>query len=174
MAAKYSSLRIQTTSSALPVPIVYGRNILAPNVVWYQNFQAHPQKSGGKGGGKGGGAGSKGTSYTYSADIIMGVCEGPVNSIAAVWQGSPTPTSLAALALSFFNGASPQATWSYLAAKYPSQALAYGGTCTSPQRLSISAWQAPSMTTISKSSAFTPIPAAIASTLTRRWSSTIS
>ena len=125
---KYSGLQIQTTSSALPVPIVYGRNILSPNVIWYANFQAHPQKLGGKGGGKGGG-GSQATSYTYSADLIMGVCEGPATTIGCVWQGSPTPTTLASLGLLFFNGASPQATWSYLAAKYPTQALAYSGTC---------------------------------------------
>jgi hypothetical protein len=126
---KYSGLQIQTTSSALPVPIIYGCNLVAPNVIWYQNFQAHSQKSGGKGGGKGGGGSKNATSYSYSADIIMGVCEGPVSAIPRVWQGSPTPTTLAALNLNLVAGASPQAVWSYLATKYPAQALAYNGTC---------------------------------------------
>jgi hypothetical protein len=120
---KYSGLQIQTTSSAVPVPIVYGRNVLAPNVIWYSNFRAWPQ-GGGKGGGKGGA-----TSYRYTADIIMGVCEGPASRIGQVWQTSPIATTLALLGLSFFNGSSPQSTWSYLATTYPAQALSYGGTC---------------------------------------------
>ena len=125
---KYSGLQVQTTSSALPVPIVYGRNMLAPNAIWYQNFQSHAQSSGGKGGGKGGGGGGA-TSYTYTCDIIMGVCEGPVTQIGNIWQTSPTPTTLSALGFSFFNGAASQAVWSYLSTKYPSEALSYGGTC---------------------------------------------
>jgi len=125
---KYSGLQIQTTSSAIPVPIVYGRNLIAPNVLWYQNFKAWPQKTGGKGGGKGGSS-SSATSWTYTADIIMGVCEGPVAAIGYVWQTSTIPTTLAAIGLGFFGGTTPQPVWSYLASIYPTQALTYGGTC---------------------------------------------
>ncbi len=46
---KYSGLQIQTTSSAIPVPIVYGRNLIAPNVLWYQNFKALAAKDGRQG-----------------------------------------------------------------------------------------------------------------------------
>lgn len=125
---QYSGLQVQSTSSAVPVPICYGQNIIAPNVIWYSNFQSHPQNQG-KGGGKGGGASSQTTSWTYTADIIMGVCEGPVAAIGNVWQTSPIPTNLAGIGLSFFNGAQGQAVWSYMASAYPTQALAYGGTC---------------------------------------------
>lgn len=125
---EYSGLQVQSTSGAVPVPIVYGRNLLAPNCIWYENFESHPQSSG-KGGGKGGGGGGQTTSWTYTCDIIMGVCEGPVTEINDVWQTSPTPTNLSALGLSFFNGAQGQAVWSYLASAYPSQALSYSGTC---------------------------------------------
>ena len=80
---EYYGLQVQGTSAAIPVPIVYGRNILSPNVIWYENFRAHAQGHGGKGGGKGGGGkgGSSQLSWTYTADIIMGVCEGPVSAI---------------------------------------------------------------------------------------------
>ncbi len=127
---EYYGLQVQGTSGAIPVPIVYGRNIVAPNVIWYANFQAHAQ-SGGKGGGKGGGGGKSGagtTSWTYTADIIMGVCEGPISAIGWVWQSSPVPFTLDALGLALANGTTPQTVWSYLASKYPTEALTYPGT----------------------------------------------
>jgi hypothetical protein len=123
---KYSGLQVQTTSSSVPVPISYGANILAPNCFWYQNFQAHPQTSGGKGGGKGGG-GRTPSSYTYSCAIMMGIGEGPIAGIGNIWQTSTAAVDLAALGLSLFGGSSPQSVWSYLAAAFPAQALTYPG-----------------------------------------------
>lgn len=127
----YFGLQVQGTSAAVPVPIVYGHNIVAPNVIWYANFQAHVE-SGGKGGGKGGGGktGKTGSSpnYVYTADIIMGICEGPIAGVGKVWQTSPVAFNLEMLGLSLFDGTTPQAVWSYLAAKYPTEALTYPGT----------------------------------------------
>ncbi len=123
---KYSGLQVQTTSSSVPVPISYGANILAPNCFWYQNFQAHPQTSGGKGGGKGGGGGTP-SSYTYSCAIMMGIGEGPIAGVGNIWQTSTAAVNLASLGLSLFAGSSPQSVWSYLSAAFPSQALTYPG-----------------------------------------------
>jgi len=50
----YTGLQVQTASSALPIPIVYGTNRIAPNVIWSDGFQTHAQRrknAGGKGGG---------------------------------------------------------------------------------------------------------------------------
>ena len=49
----YTALEIQTSASTLPIPIVYGRNKIAGNILWYANFQA-VAGGGGKGSGKGG------------------------------------------------------------------------------------------------------------------------
>ena len=51
----YTGLQIQTAVNTLPIPIVWGMSKLAPNVVWYNNFQTQ-ESGGGKGsnGGKGG------------------------------------------------------------------------------------------------------------------------
>jgi hypothetical protein len=122
----YTGLQIQTAVSALPIPIVWGQSKLAPNVIWYNNFQTHSQ--GGGGGGKGlfhdnGSA----ASYTYSAAVIMALCEGPITGINQIWRGQSIYT-LSSLGLSLFTGTTPQSTWSYLATAYPSQALAYQGT----------------------------------------------
>ena len=124
----YTGLQIQTAVNALPIPIVWGESKLAPNVIWYNNFQSIPQQSGG-GGGKGGIFGTAGTitGYDYTASIIMALCEGPVAAINQIWRGQSVYT-LAGLGLSLFTGTTPQTVWGYLATAYPSQALAYQGT----------------------------------------------
>ena len=118
---KYSGLQVQTTSACVPVPIVYGCNILAPNCFWYENFNASP--AGGKAGGKSGSP----TSYNYSCSIMMGIAEGPIAGIGQIWQTSNTTTTLVDLALSLFGGTSPQTVWSYLASAFPAQSLTYPG-----------------------------------------------
>ncbi len=124
----YTSLEIQTSASTLPIPIVYGQNKLAANVLWFANFHAGPG-SGGKGsGGKGGlTGGSSSANYTYYADLIMGLCEGPINSVGWVYKNQSIylPSQLG---LGNYNGTTPQATWPYLEALYPHNALAYRGT----------------------------------------------
>jgi len=120
----YTGLQIQTAVNALPVPIVWGESKLAPNVIWYNNFQSIPQQSGG-GGGKGGLFGTAGTvtGYDYTASIIMALCEGPIAAINQIWRGQSVYT-MAGLGLSLLTGTTPQTVWSYLATSYPAQALA--------------------------------------------------
>lgn len=127
----YSGLQVQTTSGALPVPIVYGQNMLSPNCVWYNNFQQHP--SNGKGGSKGGGGG-KGAqqTYVYSCSIILALCEGPIangpnGGLGTILNGSPPGFAFSALNAELFTGTTPQTPWSYTTADYPSQALGYPG-----------------------------------------------
>ncbi|HUZ31507.1 MAG TPA: phage tail protein, partial [Xanthobacteraceae bacterium] len=125
----YTGLQIQTAVSTLPIPLIWGASRLAPNVVWYNNFQTQ-QGGGGKGaGGKGGlfGGGSGSATYTYSAAVIMALCEGPITGVNLIWKNQSI-YSLAGLGLSLFTGRTPQSAWSYLGAAYPSQALAYQGT----------------------------------------------
>jgi hypothetical protein len=126
----YTGLQIQTAVNTLPIPIVWGMSKLAPNVVWYNNFQTQ-ESGGGKGsnGGKGGlfGSSSGAVSYTYSAAVLLALCEGPISGINQVWKNQSVYT-LSGLGLSLFAGATPQTVWSYLATAYPAQALAYQGT----------------------------------------------
>jgi len=121
----YSGLQIQSTSSALPIPVGWGKNILTPNCVYYDDFQAHANSSK-SAGGKGGGG--RATSYTYSATLVLALCEGPVSGIENVWQASPTPVTLATTGLTLFEGAAGQGAWSYLATNHPDKALAYPHT----------------------------------------------
>jgi hypothetical protein len=118
----YTGLQLQTSVNTLPIPIVWGRTKVAANVIWYANFQTQ-----GSGGGKGGMFRSPTSGYSYSADLIMALCEGPISGIGIIWRDQSTYT-LAELGLTFFDGATPQTTWGYLAANYSIEALAYQGT----------------------------------------------
>ena len=118
----YTGLQLQTSVSTLPIPIVWGQTKAAANVIWYSNFQTH-----GGGGGKGGLFGGGSSTATYSADLMMALCEGPISGIGIIWKDQSTYT-LAGLGLTLFNGATPQVTWGYIAAADPRQALAYQGT----------------------------------------------
>ena len=134
---QYTGLQLQTSSGAVPIAICYGTNKVAPNVVWTGNFTAHPVYSGGgKGGGKGGvfGGGSSPTSYDYTAAVVLGLCEGPIKGVGTVWNGqsltniaSGASKSTSFNGLVLFDGTTPQTVWSYLATKFPAQALAYNG-----------------------------------------------
>jgi hypothetical protein len=118
----YTGLQIQTAVNTLPIPIVWGESKLAPNVIWYNNFQI----SGGGKGGKGGLFSSGET--TYSAAVIMALCEGPIAGINQIWKNQSV-YSLSQLGLTLFTGTTPQSVWSYLASAYPFESLAYQGTC---------------------------------------------
>ena len=125
----YTALEIQTAASTLPIPIVYGQNKLAGNIIWYANFRAGPGTGGKGSGGKGGLTGSSAASddYTYYADLIIGVCEGPISGFGWVYKNQSIYLLLE-LGLGWYNGTTPQSTWPYLASIYPYDALAYQGT----------------------------------------------
>jgi hypothetical protein len=130
MTPDYTGVQIQTAVNTLPVPLVWGQTKIAPNLVWYNNFQTHESGGGkGSGGAKGGGLFSSSTSvtYTYSADVILALCEGPIAGINVIWKNQSL-YSLAELGLSLFSGTTPQSVWGYLASSDPAQALAYQGT----------------------------------------------
>lgn len=140
----YTGLQLQTSTNALPIPIIYGVNIVAPNIVWNGDFSATPQYSQSSGG-KGGGGGAQVSGYTYQTAIIMGLCEGPINAIGAIWKGQSTYTlstvnppsnSLASVArsdslkpasMSAFTGTTPQGIWGYLTGAHAAQAINYPG-----------------------------------------------
>lgn len=131
----YTGIQIQTSAQGVPIQIVWGLNRVAPNLVWYSDFQAHRQNgkgAGGKGGTKGSG------NYTYTAAVILALCEGPIHGIGNVWADQTEytgGTGLSKLGLSICGGASgppygtaTQPVWPWLATNHPSQALSYAYT----------------------------------------------
>ena len=118
-----TGVTIQSSANGLPIPLLYGTNRLAPNLIWYGDFVAiaSQQSSGGKGG-----SAPSSTTYTYRASFALGLCEGPAVSILNVWldKTKEVPTSL----FSTFSGATPQTAWSYLTTNHPGQDLGYSST----------------------------------------------
>ncbi|MGA8758825.1 MAG: hypothetical protein WB611_21445, partial [Stellaceae bacterium] len=80
-----ASLRFQTSQSGGTIPLVYGANRVAINLLDYQNFSAN----GGKGKGKGGGGtkiqGKGGAQAMYQVDFVAGLCQGPVTNFGLLW-----------------------------------------------------------------------------------------
>ena len=127
---QYTGVQMQASSSALPIPILWGMTLVAPNVVWAGDFVASPQysqSSGGKGGIFGGGGSSQPTGYQYFSALVFGLCEGPISAVRWGYDGQDT-YSLYQLNCGVLKGTTPQTPWSYLSANHPKRALAYPGT----------------------------------------------
>lgn len=124
-ATKLNQISVQSSTLGKPIALGWGRGRLSCNLIWYNGFKAipHTTKSGG---GKGMG-GSSNTTYSYTASVIMALCEGTVTSIPTVYRDTSTFTSLAAAGLSLANGSATQPVWGYLTSRFPSEALAYSG-----------------------------------------------
>lgn len=127
---RIGALRVQTSAFGMSIPIVFGKTRLSCNLIWYGDFIAIPHttttSSGGGGGKGGGGVTQQNTEYTYNTAVAIGLCEGPIVAIGAVWAGKTQHTP-ASLGLSQFLGAYPQSPWGYLTTNHPGEALGYQG-----------------------------------------------
>ena len=128
---EYTGLQLQTAASFLPIPIVYGTNKVAHNVIFYDNFQSHQGGSktgkGGHGGGGGGGSSAQQTT-TYTCDLALGICEGPIQGYGLAWKEQAEYAGPFGLWMFGFNGTTPQAEWGYFSALYPGVPLNFPGT----------------------------------------------
>jgi hypothetical protein len=79
-----ASLRYQTSQKGAVIPLVYGANRIAVNLLDYQNFNAN----GGSGkGGITGGSGKGGSKATqYQVDFVARLCQGPVNNFGGSYR----------------------------------------------------------------------------------------
>jgi hypothetical protein len=128
-ADQLSNMSIQTSGYGRCIPVVYGKARVSANLIFYADFKAiaHTEKQ--KVGKGGGGSTQKNTTYTYTAAVILGICEGPVG-FARVWvdKDSYKSPGAAGLSLTMIDGKPAQAPWSYLVSKHPGKAVGYGST----------------------------------------------
>jgi hypothetical protein len=122
-----AGMQLQTSCYGGPVPVAYGTNRFAGNLVDYDDFTPIPHTTTTKTG-KGGGGGStiSNTSYTYTAMVVIALSEGPDSSINQVWRDKDKG-SLTGWGFSLLLGSRPQTAWSYLTTKHPSKAVGYSG-----------------------------------------------
>ncbi|HXA47515.1 MAG TPA: phage tail protein, partial [Burkholderiaceae bacterium] len=128
-----SGINVQQSVYGAVINLVYGTNRVAGNLMWYGNFISTANNSNSSSGGKGGGGSSNGpTTYTYTAAVQVGLCEGPIQDIGQVWAGQSVYSGLnsgsSPLGLSLFNGANPQTPWGWQTTSDASEALGYNGT----------------------------------------------
>ncbi len=80
-------IRVTTSLQGQPIPIVYGRTRIAPNLLWYGDFFAVKLPTPGLSG-SGGASGQSTGQYDYGAAIVLGLCQGPISSIGNIWTSS--------------------------------------------------------------------------------------
>jgi hypothetical protein len=79
-----------TSTEGAPIPRVYGRARTGAELIWATRFQEVANTTverSGTSGGKGGSSGSKtvSTTYSYFANLAVGLCEGPIGFVRRVW-----------------------------------------------------------------------------------------
>ena len=125
------SLQFQTSQRGGVIPLMYGNNRLAPNLLDYDDFKATASSASGGKGGKGGGGGKGGSQqYMYSASFILGLCQGPIANIGTTWADKNVGVIETAPA-SYINilfGTDGQAVDSFWETNHPAKAISYSGT----------------------------------------------
>ncbi|WP_111849405.1 phage tail protein [Acinetobacter baumannii] len=130
---RINSMRIQQSAYGLCQSLVYGKTRVAANMFWYGDFTATPhttvQKSGGKGGAK-----TSNTTFSYSAFLMLGLCENQIKKIGLIWvdkeqyvpkqEGSITLDPINQLKFELFDG-NNNPPWGWLVSKHPEQAINY-------------------------------------------------
>jgi hypothetical protein len=81
---RLDDLSIQTSTEGASLPIVYGTMRIAGNVIWSTGLTEASKKNKTGGGGSGGGGGSY-TTYSYSTDCAVALCEGTITGIRRIW-----------------------------------------------------------------------------------------
>ena len=127
---KLDHIQLSGSTYGTCIPIVYGTQRVAPILIWYNDFTSHEKKQE-----VGKGFSQEQTTYTYTACIQLGICEGPISSFERLWEDKfiKSFTGGGALFGSPFEATSvgPRSNptpWSHLTSAHSGDALGYGGT----------------------------------------------
>ena len=121
-----AGIQLQTSSYGGVLTLAYGTTRIAGNLVDYDDFTPIPHTTTQQVGKGGGGSTMSQTSYTYTAGIILVICQGPVTSINQVWRDKDLG-SLSGYGFTFYAGATPGTVWPTWSSKHPTKAVAYAG-----------------------------------------------
>jgi hypothetical protein len=123
----YNAIRIQTSTSGMVIPVVFGTTRTTGNFIWADGFTAvaHPGAAGG--GGKGGGSAPASVTYTYAISFMMGLCEGPIAGIGQAWLDKSIYANISDAGIGVILGSYPPSPWGWLLSNYPGVALSYPG-----------------------------------------------
>jgi hypothetical protein len=141
-----SGLSVQTSGYGRCIPVVYGRARVGAHLVYHDDFTPVPHTEVQRTGKGGGGTRDYDTTYTYTASVILAICEGPVPGIGRVWVDRDAYISPAEAGASPGSGVqvdhrwrpwtftvklggAAQAAWAHVETMHPEKAAAYGSTC---------------------------------------------
>jgi hypothetical protein len=71
-------LSVQSSAYGQAIPIPYGTDRIAGNIIWAQKIQEHANEQGGKGG-------PTYTTYSYTCTFASAICAGPIAGILRIW-----------------------------------------------------------------------------------------
>jgi Putative phage tail protein len=131
-------LQYNTSVAGTVITVVGGTCRISSNLLQYQDFQS--SGGGKKGGGKGGGGGKKGGEMTFTINLAIGICQGPVSFNGStrgdasgdnqIWSNGGVTYGLGSAGLNGYVGNDGQAADPVLSASSQNQpAIAYSGLC---------------------------------------------
>ena len=121
-----AGVSLQTSCYGGPIPILWGTQRLPANLLDYDDWTAIPHTTSQDVGKGGGGTTITQTSWSYTAGVIMGLCEGPVDSINHVWSDKAVG-DMARYGWGLQAGHRTQDPWSTWAGRHGWKACAYAG-----------------------------------------------
>lgn len=82
---RLNDLSVQSSAYGAPIPIIFGTQRVAGNVIWAADAEehAHTEGQGGKGG-----PSQDLTTYSYTRSFAVAICEGPIVGIRRIWSDS--------------------------------------------------------------------------------------
>ena len=105
---RLADLTVMASTAGAAIPRVYGRARLAGQVIWATNLEevvntsSDTTRVGGKGMG-GPSVTTDTTTYSYFANIAVGLCEGPIGAVLRVWADGK-PLDLSGLTMRAYTG----------------------------------------------------------------------
>lgn len=86
--SRMEDIKVQTSAFGRTIPSVRGNMRLAGNVIWALEIREEKKVTKTEtGGGKGGGGGGSvtNTTYSYYGTFAIGICQGPISDVVAIW-----------------------------------------------------------------------------------------
>lgn len=84
---RLGDLKVQTSTYGAPIPRCFGTVRIAGNLIWasdiHETATTQTQTTGGKGGPPE--TSQDQTTYSYTADFAIAICEGPISGIGRIW-----------------------------------------------------------------------------------------
>lgn len=126
---RLSDLTVMASTDGAPIPRVYGRARLAGQLIWATRLEEVVSTTSQTGGGGKGMGGSRvttnETTYSYFANLALGLCEGEISAVRRVWADGK-PLDLTGIVMRVYRGDETQTPDPLIVAK-EGQAPAYRG-----------------------------------------------